>query len=235
MLADGDWNGEQRQLMLWANRNGFFYVLDRASGEFLAAMPFAEQTWAHEIDADGRPRRNEAFNPSERGTMSWPGSSGAANWPPPGYSPETGLFYTLRLNRPSIFFKEETPDERVPGQLWTGSAGTIVPGTTDTALLAIDPLSPAIRWETSMPNINNRGQFSGLVVTPEIIFAVESEGVFGLDAESGEMLWSARLGGAPGSPPATYTVGNRQYLTLASGTSIYTFSIEIEDEPVSAE
>ena len=94
VLADIDWQGKPRKVMLWANRNGFFYVLDRETGEFLSGKPFIKETWADGIDKNGRPIKVAKFWPKPMGgILVMPGSQGGTNWYPPSYSPRTGLFY----------------------------------------------------------------------------------------------------------------------------------------------
>ncbi|HML15973.1 MAG TPA: PQQ-binding-like beta-propeller repeat protein, partial [Bryobacteraceae bacterium] len=93
VLVDGDWQGSPRKLMLWANRNGFFYVLDRTNGKFLAGTPFAKVTWATGLDERGRPMRDRSAEPTPQGTQVFPNLYGATNWYSPSYSPRTQLFY----------------------------------------------------------------------------------------------------------------------------------------------
>ncbi len=93
VLADMEWKGRDRKIMLWANRNGFYYALDRTTGEFLNGKPFATVTWAKGLDERGRPMRVAANNPANSAQRIYPGPLGATNWYSPSYSPRTGLFY----------------------------------------------------------------------------------------------------------------------------------------------
>ena len=89
VLADIDWQGRPTKVMMWANRNGYFYVLDRTNGKFLLGQPFVKVNWASGLDTNGRPIQT----PQPTGTPTWPGIQGGTNWYPPSFSPSTGLFY----------------------------------------------------------------------------------------------------------------------------------------------
>ena len=118
VLADALFNRRQRKLMLWPNRNGFFYVLDRETGEFLLGKPFAKQTWAERLDDSGRPIRRPDTAPSEEGTTVAPPAGGAANYWSPSYSPRTGLIYVMAFDGEAKFFIRE--EKYVAGQRFAG-------------------------------------------------------------------------------------------------------------------
>ena len=119
VLADLDWKGARRRVLLWANRNGFFYVLDRATGEFLLGKPFAKVTWAKGLDEKGRPMRAVGMVPTAEGKLIYPGNQGGTNWYSPSYSPHTGLFYIPTWdNYYSVYVKENV--EFAEGRLFTG-------------------------------------------------------------------------------------------------------------------
>ena len=121
MLADIDWQGKPRKLMLWANRNGYFYVLDRATGKFLLGTPFVKVNWASGLDANGRPIQT----PQPAGAPTWPGNQGGTNWYPPSYSPRTGLFYfSAWENYATIYRKEEAAYQ--PGRNFSGGGFTVL-------------------------------------------------------------------------------------------------------------
>lgn len=218
-----------RTLMYWANRNGFFYRLNRATGAFLGAIPFARQNWTGGLDENGRPSALAASVPSTRGVTVWPGAAGATNWPPPSFNPATGLLYVTRLNRPSVFFNVEAPKPRDPEKQWLGSAWTVVPDTSATSLVAIDPERLTIVWEKPLPNIGGRGRFSGVLSTDELVFVGDSEVLLVFDAETGDELWRSRLGGLVGSPPVTYAADGVQYVTIAAGRNVYGFGVRLGD------
>lgn len=228
VLVDSDRHPD-RTMMYWANRNGFFYRLNRATGTFRGAIAFAKQNWAKEIDKNGRPLSLPTAVPSQKGVTVWPGASGATNWPPPSFNPATGLFYVARVNRPSVFFNVEAPEPRDPRNLWLGSASTIVADSAETSLVAIDPEEMSIIWSKQLPNIGGRGQFSGVMSTAESVFIAESEVLIAFDAVTGDELWRSRLGGPVGSPPVTYAVDGVQYVAVFAGRNLYSFGVTLED------
>ena len=120
VLVDTNWQGKPAKLMLWANRNGFFYVLDRVTGKFLLGKPFVKVNWASGLDANGRPIQT----PQPDGTATYPGNQGGTNWYPPSYSPRTGLFYFAAWdNYGSIYRKEESTYK--PGRHFLGGGFTV--------------------------------------------------------------------------------------------------------------
>ena len=126
MLVDANWNGRPRKLMLQANRNGFFYVLDRITGEFLSGTPFALQTWASGLDAKGRPQVKPGSAPTPEGVKVCPSVEGASNWFSPAYNPSTGLFYVMALDKCTIFTK--SPPVWKAGESYYGGDTRNVPG-----------------------------------------------------------------------------------------------------------
>lgn len=228
VLADRLLDGVQRRLMFWANSNGFFYVLDRTSGEYLGSVPFAKQTWALGIDDEGRPVPAPAAAPSTEGALVWPGASGATNWPPPSFNPTTGLMYVGRTNRPSVFFTSEEPESYRPGQKWLGGSSTRIPGGREKAMVAIDPLNLELVWETPLPDYDAQDRFAGVLTTRDLVIVGVSGALFAIDAVDGELLWETRLGGIVGSPPISYAIDGVQYLTTSAGPNIFTFGVNIE-------
>ena len=133
VLADMEWKGKMRRVMLWANRNGFYYVLDRTTGEFLQGKPFSKVTWTTGLDDSGQPVRIAAAKPNREGTLVYPGVQGATNWFSPSYSPHTGLFYIPAWDNYSSVFSK-LPAEYVEGRRYTAGAprspGGVASGTT---------------------------------------------------------------------------------------------------------
>ena len=153
VLVDTEFRGRPRKLMLWANKNGFYYVLDRVSGEFLMARAFARQTWAESIDESGRPVLAPNSRPSPRGTLVYPGSAGATNWWSPSFNPESHLFYLGVLERGQTFFKGEEPAEPVDGQFFLGSASQTPRGEPPPKfyIRALVPETGEMAWEFELP------------------------------------------------------------------------------------
>lgn len=233
VLVDLNWEGEERKALLWANRNGLFYVLDRETGEFLHGSPFVEVNWMDGFDENGRP--NQVLAPSEEGTLIMPNNQGATNWYSPSYSPETGLFYVPSwMDTFSVYTKREV--EYTPGQQYVGAFPTMAMpalGTRPTnvrlpeegygAIQAIDPSTGQIRWAFEMTDVTDSGVLS---TTTNLVFAGGREGYFyALDAETGEMLWKESLGGQVASGPMSYAVDGRQYVAVAAGAGLFVFSL----------
>src|SRR5688572_3617131 len=240
VLADMNWQGAPRKVMLWANRNGFAYVLDRASGEFLKGYPFVEQNWASGLDAKGRPIMT--LPPVDKPV--YPGIAGATSWYAPSFSPRTELFYvTIWENYGNIVTPRE--QELIPGRTRMGGTtsspieggprpglggtlrGPFITNGAETdgtgAVIAIDPRTGAKKWKFPMTNVSTSGI---LTTATDVLFTGSREGYFhALDARSGAVLWKAQLGGQVNAGPMTYEMDGKQYVTIAAGTSLFTFGL----------
>ena len=224
VLADIELDGEPRQAMLWANRNGFYYTLDRATGEFLLGEAFAHQTWAEGLDSNGRPIRRPNTFPSRTGTLVAPIAGGATNWWSPAYSPRTGLLYVNAFDGEALFFIRD--EEYVEGDTYLGG-GTETPLPIDhyhSAIRAIDPATGDVRWEFPM---TPRSRAGVLATAGDLVFSASVDGYFyALDAESGAPLWQISLGGRVNASPMSYAVGGRQFVTMTVGNTLYTFGLD---------
>jgi alcohol dehydrogenase (cytochrome c) len=235
VLVDGNWKGSPRKMMMWANRNGFFYVLDRTNGKFLFGMPFTKQTWAKGLDENGRPIPAAGQKPTPEGTVVYPGVQGGTNWYSPSYSPRTGLFYIPTWDNYYMNLAK-MPAEYKPGQRYTGGAprspvptlqrGPINTWTSDNAsgmVLAVDPANGERKWEYRMTDVNGSGILS---TASDVVFSGGREGFFyALDARTGAMLWKAALGGQVASGPITYRVDGKQYVAVAAGHDLFVFAL----------
>ena len=227
-LVDLPVNGQKRKLMLWANRNGFFYSLDRATGEFLFASPFAKQNWARSIDAKGRPVVNESVLPDVVGRLTYPGVIGATNWQSPTFSPVTGLMYVPALEWGHIIYKDAKPADFRLGTPYLGGGWDRIPGSEALyfSVRAIDPLGGKVVWSYDSPKRRQWWKTGGLVSTAgDIIFGGDNTDLFILDATNGRELWRMNVGGRINASPITYQVNGRQMFTLAAGRSIVTVGL----------
>jgi alcohol dehydrogenase (cytochrome c) len=236
VLADMDWNGSPRKLMLWGNRNGFFYVLDRTTGKFLNGAPFVKVNWASGLDAKGRP----IPTPQPPGKPTFPGIQGGTNWYSPSFSPRTGLFYLSTWENYSTVFTGVDVDYR-EGLRYTGGANAApIPGADNPvgqrsspvntytealgrgAVIALDPHTAKRKWTFDMHDVN----VSGILTTAsDLLFSGGREGYFqALDARSGALLWKVNLGGEIIAGPITYQVDGKQYVSIASGNSLFVFA-----------
>ena len=227
ILADLDVAGERRKVMMWANRNAFYYTIDRETGEYLVGKPFARQTWAEGLDANGRPIRAPDMFPSVDGTVVSPPAAGGTNWMSPAYSPRTGLFYVMAYDGEAEFFIRD--EEYVEGDRFIGG-GQTRPLPVDeytSAVRAIDPRTGDRRWEYRV----QPQTWAGLLTTAgDLVFGGSVDGYFyALDAVSGRELWHMSVGAQVRAGPMTYAVDGEQFVTIAAGNVIYTFGLPSGD------
>ena len=223
MLLDLPWQGKLRKLVVQANRNAFFYVLDRETGEFLMGKPFARQNWAKRLDAKGRPILLPHTEPSPEGTHLCPGLAGGTNWMAPSYNPETKMFYFAVREQCDVYYAE--PQKYVEGK---GYWGSVSRGVTDEkewgSLRALDPLTGATKWDFRY----YRAPWAGTLTTAGgLVFSADEDGyLMAFDAKSGTNLWKFNTGtGHLVTSPMTYSVKGRQYLTMPAGGAIITFAL----------
>ena len=225
------------KLMLWGNRNGFFYVLDRVTGEFIRGLPFVKVNWASGLDERGRPIET----PQPLGSVTFPGVQGGTNWYSPSYSPSTGLFYLSAWeNYGSVFRPAEA--EYLPGRTFVGGipasplagAGNI-PGIRrgpinnwtealgNGAVIALDPRTGEQRWRFPTTDVSSSGI---LTTATDLLFTASRDGYFyALDARTGRLLWRTSLGGQGANGPMAYAVDDVQYVAASSGNGLFVFAL----------
>lgn len=238
VLVDMPWNGTPRKLIFWANRNGFFYVLDRTNGRFVNGYPFVKVNWASGLDPNGVPL--QTLQPP--GKPTFPGVQGGTNWYSPSFSPRTGLFYlSVWDGYGSIYTPVES--EYKEGQRFTAGrigspvapAAAMVPFARRTpintwteesghgAVVALDPKTGQRKWAFQMTDVTTAGV---LTTESDLAFSGTREGHFlVLDARNGSLLWKASLGGAIAQSPITYQVDGKQYVAIASGNGMFVFGL----------
>ena len=222
MLLDADWDGRPRKLLVQANRNGFFYVLDRTDGKFLAAKAFGNVTWATGIAADGKPIVNKGLVKNPEGTRVCPGALGLTNWYAPSYSPHTGLVYVATSTECDLF--TSSPQPYRAGHDFLGSVYVPDPVERPTgALKALDALTGAEKW--SFPYFSNPNG-GALSTAGGVVFGGDSDGNFiALDAKTGHDLWHAQLGAAIYSTAVTFQVDGKQYVVIPAGSALFSFAL----------
>lgn len=223
MLIDADWEGRPRKLLAQANRNGFFYVLDRVTGQFLHATPFVKKlTWAKEIGPDGRPVTNPEAVPTTAGVTACPAVEGATNWFSSAFHPGLGLFYVQALEKCNVYRKAEG--------VWVAGESFYKGSTQDAGggrkvLRALDLRSGKPTWEREQEGPGNA--WGGVLSTASgLVFLCEDGGSFvALNAATGGLLW--RFPGGPQwkASPMTYSVDGKQYVAVASGGNILAFAL----------
>ena len=224
ILADLEFDGEMRKVMMWANRNAFYYTIDRETGEFLIGKPYANQTWAEGLDENGRPIRVPGTSPTEEGVVVAPSIGGATNWWSPAYSPRTELFYVNAYDGEQKYFKRD--EDYVEGERFTGGGGeNVLPQDAyQSAIRAIDPRTGDVRWEFLL---QPRATAGVLATAGDLVFSGGVDGYFyALDAVSGQELWHIQLGERVHSAPMSYAVDGQQYVTVAAGNVVYTFGLD---------
>ena len=237
VLADIVWQGQPRKVMLWANRNGYFYVLDRATGKFLLGKPFVEVNWANGFDEAGRPMRVPGKVPTPEGTVIFPGNQGGTNWYSPSFSPRTGLFYIPSwVNYSSVYIKAKA--EFTEGQRFVGTSPRSLIGGANGgaakintrredegygAVRAIDPMTGDRKWEFKMADVTDAGV---MTTGSDLLFSGGREGFFyALDARTGELLWKANVGATVASGPMSYSVAGKQYVAISAGSSLFVYGL----------
>ena len=222
VLIDTVFQGKPRKLAAQANRNGYFYILDRTNGAFLQATKFVSRVdWGTVDPKTGKGIPDPAHEPTVKGTITCPSTMGATNWPSPAFNPVTGLFYLpategcgLNVLASSVPDSEtsyvESPKDAEKWQLYTR---------------ALDLKTGAIKWDHAQIRSNHYGP--GLLTTEGgIVFAPEQFGQISvLDARSGRSLWHFNTGDLITASPMTYGVDDRQYFAIASGTNIFAFGL----------
>ncbi len=225
VLFDAVIDGQARKLLAQASRAGWFFVLDRTTGKSLVSKPFAGTgNWAFDVDGKGQPIPNPAKEPTVDGTMVDMPTMGATNWPPPSYSPETGLFYFNASLGYGLAYLYDTSDR--PQGYGGGSGGNF---DTRTALLAMDVRTGAIRW--SHEHRTGSGAMSGGVLTTAggLLFTGDSGELVAFDPAGGKPIWHQRLVGAVSNGPSTWMLDGKQYLIIGAGDTLYAMTLAGND------
>jgi alcohol dehydrogenase (cytochrome c) len=220
VLADLTIAGQRRKVVMVANRNGFFYVLDRVTGKVLLGKPFTDTTWARELGPEGHPI---VLNDGSKGCI--PDNWGGTNFMPPSFDPALRLFFVTARETCATF----VPEHQViaPGRF--SLSGTVRRDLDKAygALRAIDPTTGERRWEFKFQSPS----FSGVLSTAAgVVFDGDNEGNFmAFDSRTGKNLWHYQTGSPIwGGAPMTYLLDDRQYVVIGSGTTITAFALPRE-------
>jgi alcohol dehydrogenase (cytochrome c) len=224
ILIDGVLNGRKRKLVSTAARNGYFFTLDRVTGEHIVTSRYGLATnWALKVDEKGSVRRNPEKDPRVPGSLVSPPAGGTINWEPPAFSPRTGLFYVPERNGYSIFYLTD-PDPR--GSMGLGGKEEVNVGNAGNFLTAIDYRTGKVRWRHPYAAGGGGGSGGGggvLATAGGLVFAGDAGGnLVAHDALTGKPLWHTRIGSVSNAPQ-TYRLDGRQYLLAAVEDTLYCF------------
>jgi alcohol dehydrogenase (cytochrome c) len=228
VLFDGNVGGRPLKLVALANRNAFYYVLDRLTGEFLAAKPYVKQTWAKGLDARGRPIVLPNTSPSVEGTRVYPSLNGGTVWFSPSFHPEKNLFYVAAREVGSIYYKAEAKYKA--GTLFFGGGERGIPGDDAYgAVRALEAETGKCVWEFRLQT----PPWAGVLSTAGgLVFGGTNEGAFfAVDAATGQPLWHFQTGEKIAANPVSYESEGKQHVAIAAGHAIFSFALDYVADP----
>jgi alcohol dehydrogenase (cytochrome c) len=219
VLVDGTIDGRPRKLVLTASRNGYFFTLDRVTGEHIVTSKYGLATnWAKGLNKFKAPLRDEAKDPTVPGSLVSPTSDGTINWQPPAFSPQTNLFYTAEGNNFSLFYLTDV-DPR--GSMGLGGKEEVPVGSVGSYLTAIDYKTGKVAWR--QPYYGEGGGGGLLTTAGGLLFAGDGAGsLVAHDAATGKPLWNTRIGNVTNAPQ-TFLLDGRQYVIAATGDALWAF------------
>ena len=218
VLFDSMVNGRPRKLLAQANRNGYFFVLDRTTGGHVLTTAFAPNNWAKGIDGQGRPIRNPDKDPKPAGAFVIPSEGGGTNWFPPSLDPETSLFYVRVVRSAAVYYLTDTSPKP---EAWGGIDKTVWTGPS--SIEAIDPTTGKIAWD----HMTGRDGSSGLLTTAgNLLFGGDGSGnALALNPSNGKTLWHVNLNETMANGPITYELDGQQYVVFAAGAKLFAFTL----------
>ncbi len=214
--------GQPRKMVVLANRNGFYYALDRETGKFIGGRAYVKQTWATGLDEAGRPMRIAAAAPSVEGTLIWPSLGGGSNWYSSTYYPKTNLYYVNVKELAAIYHKGEATYK--PGGLFNGGGQKDYKDEEGYgAVRALNVATGELAWEYRLHSPSHSGLMS---TAGGLIFGSNASSFFALDAERGTLLWHFETGSGIDANPVTYLSGGKQYVMVPAGHALLAFTVE---------
>jgi len=226
LLLDVEFRGRPRKLLVLGSRNGFFYVLDRLTGEFLLGEPFVKNlTWASGIGPDGRPQLLPGYENTVEGTRTCPSVTGAANWPSTAFNPATGLFYLMAGEACAVYEKNSQWFE-LGKSFYGGSTRRAAVEGGGKFLRALDLQTGKLVWE--VPDVGGAVSAGGLMSTAGglVIYGDNTGGALvAADAKTGKLLWHFNTGQVWKSSPMTYAINGKQYIGVVAGSTVIVFGL----------
>lgn len=228
VLADIQWQGETTPALFLANRNSFFYALNRRTGQFLFAKPFARQTWVSGFTPDGTPIVAPNSHPSPAGSAVSPASNGATNWWAPSFDPKRKLLFIPSTDTTDTYFNVDTEQYR-EGHTFLGSGYQRAhTQPTTLALRAMDVSTGQMRWDSTLETGGAEvpGEMGGVLSTEgDLVFAGYNNEFHAFDADTGVSLWKTPLGGVVHAAPISYMIRNQQYIAVFAGRMLFVFGL----------
>ncbi len=223
VLADLPIAGRPRKVVMMANRNGFFYVLDRETGQFILGKPFVNTTWARELNADGKPVVIPDHDPTEAGTVTCPDLYGGTNFMSPSFDPTRRLFFVTARETCARFMRRPPATSAVGDRTLGGTVAPIGDPPRAGALRAIDAATGSRTWEI---RYEDAGWAGVLATAGGVVFSGDHEGnFFAADSTTGQKLFQYQTGAQIYGPPTTYAIEGRQYVVIPSGATLTAFSL----------
>ena len=223
LLVDRMYRGLNRKLLLQADRNGMFYVLDRTDGKFLSGTAFARQTWNAGFDENGRPKVIPGTDATPEGTVVYPSGGGANNWRSPSYDPASGWMYLVYTDSGQKYVRQA--EEYEIGKQYWGGRGSRVPGEMESSgVMALDVETGEAKWRYKIAQASLGG---GVMATGGgTVFASAADGnLIALDSRTGKLLWRFQTGGRIAASPMSYSVDGKQYVAVSAGNVLYSFAL----------
>lgn len=216
VLFDAAINGHPRKLLAQANRNGYYFVLDRTNGQHIATAEYVENNWSKGLDALGRPIEDLAKYPQTAGALVFPSEAGGTNWFPPSMDEKTGLFYLTVTRSAAEFYLTDTS---VKPEAWGGIDKSVWTGPS--SIKALEATTGKTMWE----HMTGAGAHSGTLTTAgKLLFAGDASGnALALDPATGHTLWHVNLNEPMANAPITYEIDGRQYVLLGAGAKLFAF------------
>ncbi len=222
VLADQMIDGKPRKLLLQANRNGFFYVLDRTNGKLLLGKNYVRQTWNQGFEADGRPKVIPNSDSTPEGRVVFPTLVGGTNWQSPSYDRSTGLLYVVYNDGAQRFIREKSTYE--PGKAYWGGRAMPAGDAPIPGIKAIDTATGTTKWDYRL----SQGSLGAgvLATSTGLLFSATAEGnLIALESGTGKYLWRVQTGAAIGSSPMSYAVDGKQFIAVSAGQVLYSFAL----------
>jgi alcohol dehydrogenase (cytochrome c) len=228
-----DWDATQVPVVaqdgriLFANRNGFLYALDRATGKFLWGHAYVKQNWADSLGPSGRPVRRPEADPTPEGSVVYPSVEGATNWWPPAYDAARDVLYVPSMERGSMYYlgKESEPDDGAPYLL--GASRPLSGELMRTGIKAFRGADGTVLWEHRNAGRNDVSETGGLLATAGgVLFGADHDRVLALDAATGKVLWQLTMGGRIVAAPMSYAIGAKQYVAISTSSVLIALDLE---------